>query len=55
MTLLYGAAVCLVVAQILGIYGLRTRKADLIFSVIMICLVVAAVVLGVMGAKRQLG
>lgn len=55
MTLLYVAAACLVAAQVLGIYGLRTRKADLIFSVVMVLLVLAAVVLGVMGAKRQLG
>ncbi len=55
VNLLYSAAACLVAAQILGIYGLRTRKADLIFSVVMVFLVLAAVVLGVMGARRQLG
>ena len=55
VTLLYGAAACLVAAQLLGIYGLRTRKADLIFTLFMIGLVVVSVVLGYMGARRQLG
>ncbi|MDP9073750.1 MAG: hypothetical protein M3N98_06140 [Actinomycetota bacterium] len=55
MTLLYGAAACLVAAQVIGIYGLRTRKADLIFSLFMIILVVLSLVLGYMGARRQLG
>jgi hypothetical protein len=49
---LYGAGACLVVAQVLGIYALITRKADLIFSVVMVCLVVGALVLGYEGARH---
>jgi hypothetical protein len=55
VSLLYGAAGCLVAAQVVGIYALVTRKADLIFSVFMLVLVIAAVVLGVVGAHQQLG
>jgi hypothetical protein len=55
VTLLYGAAGCLVAAQVLGIYALRTRKADLIFSIFMVALVVAALALGYEGARQQLG
>jgi len=55
VTLLYGAAGCLVAAQLLGIYALKTRKADLIFSVFMVMLVVASVALAYAGAKQQLG
>ena len=54
MTLLYAAAGCLVAAQLVGIYGLKTRKADLIFSIWMLGLVVAAIVLGVAGVNREL-
>lgn len=53
--MLYAAAACLVAAQVLGIYALRTRKADLIFSVFMIVLLGAAVALGYIGAKTQFG
>lgn len=55
MTLLYGAAVCLVAAQILGIYALKTHKADLVFSLCMGALVLASIVLGYLGARHQLG
>ena len=55
MSQLYAAAACLVAAQLLGIYALMSRKADLIFSILMIALVVAAVLLGVAGARHQLG
>ena len=55
MTLLYGAGACLVIAQFLGLYALRTRKADLIFSLFMIGLLVVAAALGYMGARQQLG
>ncbi len=55
MTLLYAAAACLVAAQILGIYALKTRKADLIFSLFMIVLVVASAAFGYLGAKDQFG
>jgi hypothetical protein len=54
MTPFYVAGVCLVVAQILGIYALVTRKADLIFALIMVALVVAALVSGADGVYRQL-
>jgi hypothetical protein len=55
VSLLYAAAACLVAAQIVGIFALVSRKADLIFSVLMIMLVIAAIVLGVTGARQQLG
>jgi hypothetical protein len=55
MTLLYVAAACLVVAQALGIYGLVTRKADLVFSICMVMLLIASVVLGVIGVRQQIG
>lgn len=54
MTLLYGAGACLVLAQIIGIYALVTHKADVIFSVGMIGLLVAAAVLGGLGVYQQL-
>ena len=46
VNLLYVAGGCLVVAQLLGIYGLVTRKADLIFALVMGALLVGAIVLG---------
>jgi hypothetical protein len=52
---LYLAAACLVIAQVLGIYGLVTRKADLIFSLFMIALVVTSFVLGGLGVYQQVG
>jgi len=55
VTLLYLAAASLVIAQVLGIYGLVTRKADLIFSLFMIALVVTSFVLGGLGVYQQLG
>jgi hypothetical protein len=55
VSLLYGAAACLVAAQVVGLYALKSRKADLLFSVLMVALVIAAVLLGVAGAHRQLG
>lgn len=45
MTDLYAAAGALVLAQIIGIYGLVTRKADLVFSLLMVLLVLAAAAL----------
>ena len=51
---LYVAGALLVVAQIVGIYGLRTRKADLLFSLLMGALVVAAIVIGGYSAVSQL-
>jgi len=35
-----------VAAQLVGLYGLLTRKADLIFAVLMVVLLVAGVVIG---------
>ena len=55
VSLLYAAAACLVVAQVLGIYGLVSRKADLVFSICMVALLVASVVLGVLGVRQQIG
>jgi NADH:ubiquinone oxidoreductase subunit K len=54
VNLLYVAGGCLVFAQLIGIYGLVTRKADLIFSVVMAALLVSAVALGVIGAYDRI-
>ncbi|MGI8752748.1 MAG: hypothetical protein ACR2MN_10635 [Acidimicrobiales bacterium] len=54
MTELYAAAACLVAAQVLGIYGLKTRKADLVIAVCMVGLLVAGAILGVSGALHKL-
>jgi len=54
VNLLYAAGACLVVAQLLGIYGLVTRKADLIFAVVMAALLVGAVVMGSLGAYDRI-
>jgi hypothetical protein len=55
VSLLYVAAACLVVAQALGIYGLISRKADLVFSICMFALLLASVVFGVLGVRQQIG
>lgn len=55
MAELWIAAGCLLAAQVVGIYGLVTRKADVVFSIFMIALVVISLALGVVGAYRQLG
>lgn len=52
--MLYGAAGCLVLAQILGIYGLKTKKADLVFAIIMVVLLTAGIVMGISGALQKL-
>jgi hypothetical protein len=54
VNLLYAAGACLVVAQLLGIYGLVTRKADLIFAIVMVALLVGAVVMGGVGAYHKI-
>ncbi|HUC13003.1 MAG TPA: hypothetical protein VMS00_00995 [Acidimicrobiales bacterium] len=54
MTPFYVAGACLVVAQILGIYALVSRKADFIFVLIMFLLVVVALASGAEGVYRQL-
>jgi hypothetical protein len=51
---LYAAGGLLVLAQVIGIYGLKTRKADLIFSVAMAVLVLAAFALGGYAAIHDL-
>ncbi|HTW06323.1 MAG TPA: hypothetical protein VME46_02365 [Acidimicrobiales bacterium] len=54
MTPFYIAGALLVIAQALGVYALITRKADLIFSLVMIALVVGALVSGADGAYNEL-
>ncbi len=54
MTPFYVAGACLVVAQILGIYALATRKADLIFAMMMVGLVIVALAAGADGVYSQL-
>lgn len=49
---LYAAAALVVLAQVLGIYGLVSRKADLLLTVVMVALLaggVALVLIGVSG------
>ena len=55
MNLLYAAVGCLIAAQVVGIYALKTRKADLIFSLFMLVLLLASLTLGYVGAKHQFG
>jgi hypothetical protein len=50
MTALYTAGGLLVLAQVVGLYGLKSRKADLVFSLLMAALVVAAIVIGAYAA-----
>ncbi len=54
MTPFYVAGACLVVAQILGIYALISRKADFTFVLIMGVLVLVALASGADGVYRQL-
>ncbi len=54
MTPFFVAGACLVVAQILGIYALVTRKADFFFAIVMVLLVVVALASGADGVYRQL-
>jgi hypothetical protein len=54
VTLLIAAGVCLVLAQILGIYALWTRKADVVFSICMVAMLILAVAMGVLGAYQEL-
>jgi uncharacterized membrane protein YecN with MAPEG domain len=51
---IYVAGVLLVMAQILGIYGLMTRKADLIFALIMGVILLFAVVIGAYGVYHRI-
>jgi len=52
VTPFYVAGAVLVLAQVLGIYGLVTRKADFTFALIMLVLVVLAVAAGIYGLKH---
>jgi hypothetical protein len=54
MMAFYIAGACLVLAQALGIYALVTRKADLVFALVMFGLVLAALASGAEGAYSQL-
>ena len=54
VTPFYVAGALLVVAQILGIYALVTHKADFIFALIMLALVLVALASGAEGAYSQL-
>ena len=54
VTPIYTAGILLVLAQLIGIYGLVTRKADLVFALVMGALLVLAVVLGGYGVYHKL-
>jgi hypothetical protein len=53
LTPFYVAGVLLVVAQALGIYALVTKKADFIFAMVMLVLVLAALGAGADGVYNQ--
>jgi hypothetical protein len=46
VNLLFAAGFCLVAAQIVGIYALWTRKADLVFAIVMAVLLAGAAIFG---------
>jgi hypothetical protein len=52
--LLIAGGACLVLAQILGIYALKTHRADVVFSLMMVGMLVLAVVLAAAGAYQEL-
>ena len=54
MSAIVAAGGLLVIAQILGIYALVTKKADLIFALIMGALLFLAVVLGAYGVYHRI-
>ncbi len=54
MTPIYAAGGLLVLAQILGIYALVTRKADFVFAILMVVLLASAVVLGGYGVYAKI-
>ena len=54
MTPFYVAGACLVIAQLLGIYALLSRKADFVFAMVMVGLVVVALASGADGVYNQL-
>jgi uncharacterized membrane protein len=47
MTALYAAGGLLVLAQLVGLYGLKTRKADFVFALLMGVLVLVAIAIGI--------
>lgn len=54
MTPFYVAGAVLVVAQVLGVYALVTRKADFLFALVMLVLVLVAVASGADGVYTNL-
>ena len=54
MTPFYVAGICLVVAQVLGIYALLNRKGDFTFALVMLLLVVVALASGADGVYSEL-
>jgi hypothetical protein len=52
--LLYVAIALVVVAQGVGLYGLKTRKADLVFTVTVVGLVLIAAVVAYFGTSGTL-
>lgn len=53
ISLLWVAAILLVLAQVVGIYGLVTRKADLVLSLLALGLLVASVLTAFWWAYHQ--
>lgn len=51
---IYAAVALVAVAQIMGVYALVTRKADLIFAVAMVATLAAAAALGLYGIYGKL-
>jgi len=54
VTPFYVAGALLVIAQVIGIYALVTKKADFIFSIAMLCMVAVALAASGYGAYNQL-
>jgi hypothetical protein len=54
VTLIFAGVGVLVAAQILGIYALVTRKADLLFSLLVLAMVAIAAALAAYGAYATL-
>jgi hypothetical protein len=54
MSNLYAAAGALVCAQLVGLYALKTRKADLFFSIVMVVLVGVAIAFAILGGHALL-
>jgi len=54
VTLVYSAGVLLVVAQLFGIYALVSRKADLLFAILLSAALVVAIGLGGYGLYHQI-